>query len=209
MSPAQTALVVLLGSLGWACFSFAREERAYRREWRQAPVPQADVGEPPYRVASVGGQPLECAPFLVKAAALACLWIGQGVFVLMLVPSILFRTSLTAFLLGGQSPELGTAGIVFRLGPLLLRRHRGATVFIAGATTLLQYWAVALLVFPLLGLNTDKAPIFWLSMLCMGGLCALLAGALKLLTWRCRALFESDVPALVGAADQAIDSGTS
>jgi len=192
MSAIHIALAVLLGSLGWACVSFVRQERRSQQEWQAAPAPRTEVGDPPYRVVTVTAHPLTRAPWLVRVAALGCLWIGQGIFPLMLVATFFLRRR--SNILFGSNPDSGStgwAGIVSSLGPMLLRRDRGAAAIATVAATLLRYWAGALVIFPLIFLGAGKAPVFWSSLLFFGVMCGVLAGVLTLVERRYEALFPS------------------
>jgi hypothetical protein len=170
MSAIEIAIVIALGSLAYALFACVRQERQHRGKWTAPPL-------------------------LIRIAAVGCAWIGQGIIVLMLIPSVFLRRG--RIFLGGESlpgvrTELGLATLVFGLGPLLLARHRGVNLAVGYATTLLRYWAGALLLFSLLGLNTGRGPVFWWSVLCFGALCGLLAVVLMLAIRAHASLFPSD-----------------
>jgi len=121
------------------------------------------------------------------------MWIGQGTFPLMLVATFFLRRRSNIFF--GGNPDAGStgwAGIVFSLGPMLLRRDRGATATATIAASLLRYWAGALVIFPLVLLGAGKAPVFWSSVLVFGVMCGALAGVLTLVERRYEALFPSE-----------------
>ena len=85
------------------------------------------------------------------------------------------RTSAFFGSLGTERGSVGWADMVFRAGPLLLRRDPSVSTVLTVAPTLLRYWAGALIVFPLfaLGSGAVKAPVFWWSLACFGALCGL------------------------------------
>ena len=185
-------LAAFAASLAWAIYAVLTTERRHRAVWSQVEQPAIEVGDPPYRSSSVRPR-LARAPWLVRLTAFACLWIGQSVMIVMLIPAILFWR--------GGGIAIGTmestapwrhSTIAYELGPLLLQRHRHALPAATAVVQLLRIVAGALAVFAAFGLMgvASSEPAWWI-MLGFAASAALLAGLLSLLARRHSAAFES------------------
>lgn len=190
-------------SLAWAIYATLATERRHRAAWSQVEQPAIEAGDPSYGSAEARPR-LDRAPALVRLTAFACLWIGQAVMVVMLVPALLFWR--------GGGIALGTmestapwrhSTIAYDLGPLLLQRRRHALPAATAVVHMLRIVAAALAVFAAFGLLGVAAsePAWWI-MLGYAASAVLLAGLLSFLARRHAGAFVDGATADDGVVRQ-------
>ena len=113
--------LVLAVSIAWATYPYVVSERSNRVSWTAAPLPRMPIEDEPYRRTSIERR-LVSAPFLVKATAFMCFFVGQAFALVMLVPALLLARGALLVTAGQPLGYVDLAFMVYRLGPPLLAR---------------------------------------------------------------------------------------
>ncbi len=172
-------LVAFVLSLAWATYATLTTERRSRAAWSEVEQPAIAVGDPPYRSFTIRPR-LARAPGLVRLAAFGCLWLGQVVMLVMVVPALFGGRGRAALGMDVPAVPWRSSRIAYDLGLLLLRRDRQAPSLANAVIHMLRAVAGAFAVFAGFGLMgiASSEPIWWI-LLGYAASIALLAGLLS------------------------------
>ena len=134
-------------TLAWAAWVYVKEERAHRSAWT-GDVTSAPAQ--PYRSSARGDS--SRAPGLVRLTAFLCLWVGELVAAVMIVPTFFMRPVSTSMSANKPGSTVSAAMLVYTLGHTILARHLLIDAHVMTARSLLHIVAGALAVFSAFGL---------------------------------------------------------
>ena len=157
-------------TLAWAGRVYVADERAHRSSWIGA---ARSVGAQPYRSSSRADDVR--APGLVRAAAFLCLWLGQFMAAVMIVPAFFMRPISTSMNAAKPGSTVSAAMLVYTLGPTLLARHLLIEAHVIAARSLLHTIAGALALFGAFGLARGEWPSLFCTLLGIASIAILLS----------------------------------
>ena len=160
------AIVALLLSVATGLGAFVVLDRRHRQAWSRE-LPAESIDASPYRATTVIPGHENHAPLRVRIAAFSCLWIGQGAFVVILVPSLFVTLRSLPRLFIGLPPANpldflhGAGTVVWRTGGLLLARDPRTLPSALLVEQFGRLLSLGLIAFASFGLYSHASLVWW------------------------------------------------